>query len=250
MEIFNLTEMTFESKTRTVLVSKLGIRPVIIMHEVFGLTSTVVEFGRMIVDAGFKVYLPVLFGSAVAKGRSLEKAIRFAQFLCVAHEFRALASNESGPWTSWLRLLLSRACSECGARGAGVIGLCLTGNFALAMAADSKVLAPVMSEPSLPFRPPDALHITPHELQTVKERIRGEGLEVRGYRFETDTICRAVRFERLKAELGDGFVASTIPATIRLHSVFTEHLRNEKGEPRHDKVREVIRFLDAKLQEA
>ena len=44
-----------------------------------------------------------------------------------------------------------QAHAECGGPGVGVVGMCFTGNFALAMAVDDVVLAPVLSQPSLPF---------------------------------------------------------------------------------------------------
>jgi hypothetical protein len=80
-----------------------------------------------------------------------------------------LASDESGPWTPWLRKLLAQACTECHAKGAPVIGVCLTGSFALSRACDPQVLAPVLGEPSLPFWPADALHVAPKELAESDE---------------------------------------------------------------------------------
>ena len=81
-----------------------------------------------------------------------------------------------------------------------MIGLCLTGNFALSMACDPQVLAPVLGEPSLPLWPADGLHVAPEELMEIKRRINDEGLQVRAYRYATDTICKAVRFAKLETE--------------------------------------------------
>jgi hypothetical protein len=44
----------------------------------------------------------------------------------------------------------AKAHHECGGPGVGAIGMCLTGGFALAMAVDPPVLAPVVSQPGLP----------------------------------------------------------------------------------------------------
>jgi dienelactone hydrolase len=122
-----------------------------------------------------------------------------------------------------------------------VIGLCLTGNFALSMAASPRVSAAVMGEPSLPFVG-DGLHITKAELATVKARVP-QGLEVRGYRYSTDTKCRASLFAKLEAELGTGFTGETLEVKQKLHSVFTEDLRDSEGRLRHNKVQEVIEFF-------
>jgi dienelactone hydrolase len=248
MNDFNAIEVTFYGKQRTVLVSRLGDRPVMLLHEIYGVSTKLVNFARLIAGAGFKVYMPVLYGSPIPQGGgTTDRAKRILEFLCVAREFRLLASYESGPWTPWLRQLVAQACAECHAKGAGVIGLCLTGNFALSMACDPQVLAPVLAEPSLPFWPADGLHVTPQELIEVKRRIKDDGLQVRAYRYATDTICKAARFAKLETELGPGFQGTTIPATSKVHSVFTEDLCDESGRPRHGEIQEVISFLNAKL---
>jgi dienelactone hydrolase len=50
-----------------------------------------------------------------------------------------------------LRALARRAHKECGGRGVGAIGLCLTGGFAIAMMTEPNVIAPALAEPSLPL---------------------------------------------------------------------------------------------------
>ncbi len=42
------------------------------------------------------------------------------------------------------------AHQECSSRGVGAIGMCLTGGFALCIALDPVVLAPVLAQPRLP----------------------------------------------------------------------------------------------------
>lgn len=124
-------------------------------------------------------------------------------------------------------------------------GLCLTGNFALAMALNPRVRAPVMGAPSLPFVG-NGLRLTPDELFRLKAR---PDLEVRAYRYSTDRLCPATRFERHAAELGPAFHGVTIDADEKLHSVFTDNLRDAKGAFRHDKIDEVIAFLRRKLED-
>lgn len=163
---------------------------------------------------------------------------RHAEFACVARQFRIFSATESGPRADWLRDLVDWACGDPGSGKAGVVGLCLTGNFALSMAASPRVGAAVMGEPSLPmFR--DGLRGTDAELATVKARM-AEGLEVRAYRYSTDTLCPASRFAMLEAELGVGFKGETLEVNEKLHSVFIEDLRDSQGRLRHQKVREVI----------
>jgi len=95
--------------------------------------------------AGYTVYLPSLFGrpgEAATTGAIVRSVLR----VCVTREFILLADRTS-PVASWLRALAAKAHAECGGPGAGAVGMCLTGGFALAMAVEPDVLAPVISQP-------------------------------------------------------------------------------------------------------
>ena len=98
---------------------------------------------------------------------------------CIAREFHVLASHGSSPITHWLRALARKAHAECGGPGVGCIGMCLTGTFGLAMMVDESVIAPVLSQPSLPFpfgaERKAALHVSPRELEIVKARVAKQG---------------------------------------------------------------------------
>jgi dienelactone hydrolase len=243
---FDLMPMSFHDRTRDVLVSKAQGRPVIIMHEIFGLTPAVVDFARLLTDAEFKVYMPVLFGSsdpAAGKVRGI------ADFLCVMSEFKLLSNNDPGPWADWIRELASLAYTEnAPGKGVGVIGLCLTGNLALSAALNPCVTAPVMSEPSLPFFRAGGLHVSAAELSAVKMRVSHQGLVIRGYRYEKDWLCRRARFKELSSTFNGGFEGTTIPArNCSLHSVFTEHLRDGNGNFRHGELRTLIEYLKARI---
>ena len=243
---FDVKPMSFRDRTRDVLVGKAGGRPVIIMHEVFGLTPAVVDFARLLTDADFKVYMPVLFGSSDPSAGKLRGA---RDFLCVISEFKVLTNNDPGPWADWIRDLASFAYTEnAPGKGVGVIGLCLTGNLALSAALNPHVTAPVMSEPSLPFHRGGGLHVSPEELSAVKTRVSNESLVIRGYRYEKDWKCRRARFKELRGTFKEGFEGTTIPAgNCGLHSVFTEHLRDGNGNFRHGELRTLIEYLKARI---
>jgi hypothetical protein len=136
--------------------------------------------------------------------------------------------------------------------------MCLTGNFALAMMVEPSLMAPVLSQPSLPFavtpRTRAALHVTADELACARRRT-GEGERVLGLRFRGDRLCPPERFARLRAELGDGFEAIEIdsspgnPHKIRrlAHSVLTYDLVDREGHPTHAALERVIAFLRERL---
>ena len=92
--------------------------------------------------------------------------------------------------TQWLRALAAYVHPLCGGKGVGAIGMCFTGNFALSMMLEPAMLAPVLSQPSLPILKAGGMHIAPDELAAVKERMEREDLTVLAYRFEGDRcVC-------------------------------------------------------------
>jgi dienelactone hydrolase len=152
-----------------------------------GISPHVARFARWVRDAGFTVYMPSLFGRDGAVPDADEGAATF-QRACMSAEFRAMTGNSSSPVTQWLRALARFAHSECGGPGTGAIGMCFTGNFALTMMLEPAMLAPVLSQPSLPLREPAGLEIAPEELAAVRARLDADDLTVLAYRFKGDKI--------------------------------------------------------------
>ena len=231
---------------------------VVIIHEVPGLHPAVIEFGRRVADAGFTAVLPELFGTL---GRPVSNGYLATSMLraCISREFSVLARNASSPITDWLRALCRQTHGECGGPGVGALGMCLTGNFALALMVDECVLAPVLSQPSLPFpisrSHRAALHLTPEALDTVKRRV-ADGCPVLGMRFSHDALCPAERFETLRRELGAGFEGIEIDSSKgnphgiprTAHSVLTVDLVDREGHPTRAALERTLAFLRERLQ--
>lgn len=260
LEDFTAREITLNDVTKKVYVTGQG-PAVIVMTEMPGISPHVARFSRWVRDAGLTVYMPSLFGrdgvipSADEGGAIFKRA-------CISAEFRAFGSNESSPVTQWLRALARVAHQECGGPGVGAIGMCFTGNFALSMMLESSVLAPVVSQPSLPFDDPGGIGIPPNELALVRERLEKENLTVRAYRFAGDRFCKAQRFEAYAQALGDRFVARVLPDSAANtdvppffekhvaspHSVVTAHLIDEAGQPTITARDEIIAFFVSTLR--
>jgi dienelactone hydrolase len=239
-------------------VYRAGTGPaVVVIHEVPGLHPGVVDFGRRVVDAGFTAYLPSLFGR-VGAPFSTGAMVRGLPRLCVSREFTILADRTSRVAT-WLRALAARAHAECGGPGVGAVGMCFTGGFALAMAVEPAVVAPVLSQPGLPAplgeRRKQALGLDGTDLARVKARTAAGDLRVLGLRFSDDPGCPAERFARLRHELGDGFEGIEIdsspgnPHGIEkgAHSVLTVHLVDEPGHPTRAALDRVLSFMTERL---
>ena len=146
---FDQSQFSFQGKTCPVF--RKGNGPgVVIIHEIPGITPQVERFASIVADSGFSVVMPHLFGTP---GKKISAAYLGEQFLraCISKEFSVLSAGESSPITDYLRALCRQTHEELGGPGVGVVGMCLTGNFALSLFADDSVMAPVLSQPSLPF---------------------------------------------------------------------------------------------------
>ncbi len=259
LEDFEAREITLEEVTKVVHVSGHG-PGVIVMTEMPGISPHVARFSRWVRDARFTVYMPSLFGRDGALPR-VEEGTAVLQRACVSKEFRAFAANSSSPVTQWLRSLARLAHEECGGPGVGAIGMCFTGNFALSMMLEGAMLAPVLSQPSLPLDDPAGLEISPEELLQVRERLEREDLTVMAYRFSGDRHCRAERFAAYSQALGERFVGRVLPdsaanpapppfferVVASPHSVVTAHLIDEAGQPTIAARDEILAFFSARL---
>lgn len=231
---------------------------VIVIAEIPGITPNVASFARRVRALGCTVLLPVLFGqpgrapsggyiaSSMAKG-------------CVSKEFAAFATGRTEPISIWLRALARHAHAECGGPGVGAIGMCFTGGFALGMTVDPSVIAPVLSQPSLPLpvskKAKSSIHLSPEDLAIVKERVANEDICVLGMRFTADRAVPAERFATLRRELGDGFIGVEIDSSEgnewgnpkNAHSVVTEHLVDTPGHPTRVALDQVLDFFRERL---
>lgn len=250
---FDRVDLTFDEDTKATYRSGSG-PAVVVMTEMPGITPDVARFARWVRDAGFTVWMPSLFGTDGA-APTIELATEALGSLCVRREFEAFAAGSPSPMAQWLRKLAASAHAECGGPGVGAIGMCFTGNFALSMMLEPSVLAPVMSQPSLPLDDPAGTFLTPPELEAVGERLRQDDLTVKAYRFEGDSFCRAERFQAFESALGDRFDARVLPDDAAgaigwvgvPHSVVTTSLIDEAGQPTAQARDEILNFFATRL---
>jgi dienelactone hydrolase len=254
LEDYERAEFEADGKRRTIL--RRGTGPaVIVIAEMPGITPKVIAFADRVVAIGCTAVLPHLFGEI---GREAGGAYIFRSFApaCVSREFSTLARGRTSPVTTWLRALAAAEHERCGGPGVGAVGMCFTGGFALGMAVDDRLLAPVLSQPSLPLPLSAArkrdVGVSAEDLATVKAR---EGLCVLGLRFTHDRVVPAERFATLREELGESFVGVEIDSSsdnphgipTGAHSVLTEHLVDEPGHPTRDALDKVLDLFRERL---
>src|SRR5271156_3743180 len=251
----------FDDGTWRRTVYRRGSGPaVIVMHEMPGLHPLVIRFADHLAAAGFTVFLPSLFG-VPGKPFSFPYWLgEIVKAVCVRREFTIWASNRSSPIVDWLRALARNVYPECGGAGVGALGMCFTGGFALAMMTEPSVVAPVLSQPSLPSglgskRRRAALDASPAEIACAKRRFADEDLTLLGMHFRGDRLSPNERFATLKATFGDRFEAieldpaDAFPARIAPHSVLTFHLDDRPGTPTKRAEERAIGFFQQRLLE-
>lgn len=239
-------------------VFRAGAGPaVVLIHEVPGIHPGVLDLAHRLIGRGYTVYLPSMFGKPgeAMGGRAIAKSVAK---VCISREFSVLA-NRSSPATSWLRALAAKAHQECGGPGVGAIGMCMTGSFALAMALEPAVLAPVMSQPSLPAGLTAgrraAVGLDEGELARVKART-GQGLRLLGLRFSDDRACPAARFDTMRREFGESFEGIEVDSSPgnpfgiarSAHCVLTVDLVDTPGHPTKEALDRTIEFIGEQLR--
>jgi dienelactone hydrolase len=257
LEGFDKTTFTHGGKTRDVY--RKGSGPaVVVISEMPGITPGVAEFADRVVDIGCTAVVPHLFGDPGRK-MSAPYVLQSMVPACVSREFAAFATNKTSPIIEWLKPLAAQAHKDCGGPGVGVVGMCFTGGFALGMMVDDNVLAPVVSQPSMPFPVSKSrrrdLGISQADLARVKERCANEDICVLGLRFTGDRAVPPERFQRLKEELGDKFIAVELDSSAgnphghprAAHSVLTLHLQDKPGTPTRDALDQVLNLFRKKL---
>jgi dienelactone hydrolase len=213
---------------------------VIVIHEVPGITPSVIAFAEDVVARGFTVVMPSLFGRPEA-GATVTQTVRTIASICVSREFSMFALGRTSPLATWLRSLARELHAQLGGPGVGAVGMCLTGGFALAMLADAPIAAPVLAQPASPAAVGKArradLGISRADLESVKAKVAA-GCQVLGLRYDHDPAV-GTRFDTLRRELGDNFIAVEFPG--RKHATLTEHRQQTA-------VDRVLAFFEEKLK--
>lgn len=239
--------------------------PVMLMHELAGLSPFCLAFAERLAGRGFRVYMPLLLGRVGERS-----IVRNVARICVRQEFRRLAfateGHDEAPTSVALRMLCREIAQLHPDRpGIGVIGMCLTGGFAMTMLLDSEdgVLVAVASQPSMPVPAGKARRSSvgfgPLALQRLKKRLMGlDRASLLTLRFEHDPLCPPERFDVLKSALDGVDCTRYVSRSIRsgttgipanAHAVLTENYGDWVGHPTREAFEEVVSLLLARLAE-
>lgn len=260
---FERSSFEYQGKERAIF--RRGSGPaVIVIAEVPGITPNVARFARRVADIGCTAVMPHLFGVpgrdpfGRGQARTVGYVVSTLVPTCVSREFTVWATNRTSPVVTWLRALAAHEHQRCGGPGVGAIGMCFTGGYALAMAAHPSLVAPVLSQPSMPLPVTGgqkrSIDCSPDDLALVQQRCATGGLQVLGLRFKGDRFVPRQRFDFLRKQLGDAFVAVELDdasansdARTPPHSVVTEHLVDEPGQPTRAALDQVLDLFRTRL---
>jgi len=162
-------------------------------------------------------------------------------------EFKLFAKNQSSPVVDWVKALCRGLRDEHGTAGVGVIGMCLTGNFAISLMADDSVLAGVASQPSMPLADQASLHMTDGEVAAVRSKLDKHG-PMMALRFSGDKLCTATKFEAIDRTFNDDRQRiKLIELPGKGHSVLTLDLI-QGGQLAQQALDDVLAYFTEKLQ--
>ncbi|XOV83393.1 MAG: dienelactone hydrolase family protein [bacterium] len=216
---------------------------IVIIQELPGIGPETVSLANTFVEHGYRVVLPHLFGP-LGRVSLVGNAVRV---FCLRREFKLFEKNASSPIVDWLRALCRDLRTQHNATAVGVIGMCLTGNFAISLMADDNVLAGVASQPSMPLFDQQALHMSTDDITQVRRRLDEHG-PMMALRFAGDRLCTAEKFRALDRTFNDDNQRITL---VELpgngHSVLTLDLI-KGGEPAQQALADVLSYFDQKLR--
>ena len=218
-------------------------RPVVLIQELPGIGQETLHLADQLVNAGLEVVMPHLFGPL----GKISLAGNLLRVFCMRREFHLFQANRSSPIVDWLKALCRQVRADRGVAGVGVIGMCLTGNFAISLMADDSVLAAVASQPAMPLGKAGALHMSEADILSVRAGIDACA-PMKAFRFERDPMCNATKFAAIDERLnegGDRVELNVLPG--KGHSVLTLDFVDEAGHPTREALDGILHYFQEQL---
>lgn len=227
--------------TKQLYVSSTSGKPVIVMHELPGMTSSYIEYCRELSTQGFRVYMPLLFKSPHTEMNSPQIAL-----FCVSGEFRNLfvrgAQVRERSIVQLLDEIIDHVSAQHPDQPIGVIGMCLTGGFSVAGIAKENVEAAICCQPSYPFFfDVKSIGLTEQRREEIALRARAMHAPcAKSYRYEGDKLSRPKHVKAISNLLGDHF--TSFPDLVG-----NDHSTVTGDKPDEDVKKDIVMFLNSRL---
>lgn len=242
-----------QGRTVRYITGSIDKPPVIVLHEFPALSANCLAFAEKLSRQGFTVYVPVLFGNTQGVSNAGAGLATIVELSASTEWKVTFSEHKHSAITDWLRLLCRDVSERHQQKKIGVIGMCLTGSFPVALMSEPCVAAPVVAQPSTPifaFTPEarKSLGISEEELAAARRR----GIDVFGIRYDLDRVSRKENFKTLHDNLGDHFIDHSIrPAAYKEHNLkrnshatFTHCVETP---PAREAFKELVSFLQDRL---
>lgn len=224
----------------------------VLLHELPGLSNCDLDLACRLSKAGYTVYAPLFFGS---KGDN--HLGRFLVSQCLSPFSRFYPSvwfpGHTPRVHKWLTSLIPDVHRECGGKGVGVLGMCLTGGLPVALLNLPEMKAAVLCQPTNPFFAQSSIDVTQGDMNRVRARLAEDPVDVLALRFETDSKCHESRFGRFGRELEGrffGIVLRSAGDKNSHHSTLAMDYDGPLQSATHDAFAKVVRYLDHRLKDA
>jgi dienelactone hydrolase len=236
--------------TRDVYVAGAGA-PVLLLHELPGMSWSTILLAQRLVDRGFRVYLPRLFGSV-----GQFSGFRGVLQSCFGPDWDCSDPHGTSRILAWIHGLAEHMATRHDGQRMAAIGMCLTGSFPLALMDVPQMVAGVLSQPALPLRDNTseeraALGLSEAEIRRAVVREDGRFLALR---FAADKLCRHERFETLQKLFAQRLETIVIPSgdgerfPTDAHAVLTGWYDSANDSPTRLAFEKVVEFLTATLR--
>lgn len=221
-----------------------GKKIVLIIQELPGIGQETLALADRFVAKGYTVVLPHLFGP-IGKTATAGNLVRV---LCMKREFRIFAKNESSPIVDFLSGLCSALKEKHQVNGIAVIGMCLTGNFAISLMANEDVLAGFASQPSMAISSQESLHMSPAEIVAIKNNLDKVGPMHCGS-FVGDHFCTTKKIKLIDQTFNEDdkqrIIFHQLPG--KKHAILTIDFVDREGHPTRQTLDTIFDYFDEQL---
>lgn len=214
--------------------------PIILLHEITGVSPECLDFAGRLSTNGFVVYIPRFFGGVNQPGVAREKW-NFVRVSFIDCRWRFFWGGITSTPYRKISPLIERVHAQHPDRKVGVIGMCLSGSWPVALMQNTNVQIGAVCQPAVPWPAYPGyrrrnLGLSHKDLAPGLARIRKDRLTVLGFRFEKDpkSTDERLRYIAGKIQPEGRFVDGTIrkcayPGDLpdKAHSVFTGYYLNQ-----------------------
>lgn len=227
--------------TKQLYVSNTLGKPVIVMHELPGMTTSFIEYCRELSIQGFRVYMPLLFKSPHTEMRFPEIAL-----FCVSREFRNLfsigARARDRSIVQLLDKVIDHVSDQYPGQPIGVVGMCLTGGFSVAGISKENISAAICCQPSYPFFfDVKSIGLSDQRREEIAGRVKTMSAPcAKSYRYEGDKLSRPKHVKAISDLLGDHLIS--FPDLVG-----NDHSTVTGDQPDEDVKEDIVMFLNSRL---